>query len=85
MQPARASSRSSSSGKKREVRRMRQGRPLIAPHQLAQVLGRGLGDAVDVARHRRDVLGDPRRRASPPRASRARPNVAGSAGEDKSG
>ncbi len=31
-----------------------------AMHQLAQVLGRDLGDAVDVLRDRRDRLGDPR-------------------------
>ena len=39
------------------------GQAVVAPDELAQVLGRGLGDAVDVARHRGDVLGDPRRGA----------------------
>ena len=52
---------------------------MVAVHQLAQVLGGDLGDAVDVARDRRDVLGDPRggrarrrRQRAAERARRAR-------------
>ena len=58
---ARASGSSSSSGKKREVLRDDAGEPLVAPEEPAEVLGGGLGDAVDVLRNGRDALVDPGR------------------------
>ena len=51
---------SSSSGKKRAVRRMTIGRPRGVVHHAAEMLGRELADAVDVARlERRHLLVDP--------------------------
>ena len=44
---------------------------VVAVDELAQVLGGGLGHAVDVARHRHDVLGDPRRGRAGRRRQRA--------------
>ena len=53
---------SSSSGKKRAVRRMMIGRPRGVVHHAAEMLGRELADAVDVARlERRHLLVDPER------------------------
>ena len=53
--------------------------PVVLPDQLTQILGGGLGRAVDVPRNRDDVLGDPGGRLSrgggespPERARRAR-------------
>ena len=50
--------------------------------ELAQVLGGGLGGAVDVARHGRDVLGDPGGRRAGRRRERAAERARG-AGEDE--
>ena len=47
------------------------GQALVACDELAHVLGGDLGDAVDVARHRPDVLGDPRRGLARRRGERA--------------
>ena len=44
---------------------------MVAVQELAEVLRRGLGDAVDVARDRCDVLGDPGRRRAGRRRERA--------------
>ena len=62
---------SSSSGKKRDVRRTRHGRPVSRCDELAEILGRDLRHAVDVLRHRRDVLGHPRGRRAGRRRQRA--------------
>ena len=57
---------SSSSGKKRPVRRMAIGEPVLAMRSAAKLLGRELGDAVDVARRRRsEFLVEPDRRVAP--------------------
>ena len=55
---------------------------VVAVDELAQVLGGGLGGAVDVARDRRDVLGDPRRGRARRRRERAAER-ARRAGEDE--
>ena len=56
----------------------------VAVQQLADVLGGGLGHAVDVARDRRGVLGDPRRgRAG--RGDQGPAEGAGRAGADEAG
>ncbi len=52
------------------------GQALVAMGQLAQILGGGLGDAIDVLRHRNDVFGHPGRR----RAGRRHQRVAEQAG-----
>ena len=63
---------------------------VVAVDELAEVLGGGLRRAVDVARDRRDVLGDPRRglarrrgQRAPERARRAREHEAADARRDR--
>jgi hypothetical protein len=48
---------------------------LVAMKQLAEVLGGGFRDTVDVLRDRRDVLGDPRRAAHQPPGINASPKT----------
>ena len=58
------------------------GEPVVAVEQLAEVLGRRLGDAVDVLRDRRDLLGDPGGGRARRRDQRVAEH-AGGAGEDE--
>ena len=63
--------------------------PVVLPGELTQILGGGLGRAVDVPRNRNDVLGDPGSRLSPggsespaERARRAREDEPARPGRD---